>query len=54
MFDWRTEPLAYVMERLRRHNSKLIVDELLPVGITVSGHQMSLPLIHQAEIPDDK
>src|SRR5260370_33013371 len=42
------------MESLSRDNSKLVVDEFLPCDWTVSRHQMCLPLIDQAEIPDDK
>src|SRR5260370_35847578 len=42
------------MESLSRDNSKLVVDEFLPVDCAVSRHKMCLPLIHQAEIPDDK
>jgi len=42
------------MKNLYRHNAKLVEAHILPIDWTVSGQQMSLPLVEQTHVPHDK
>jgi len=50
----KVESLTEVVKSLNRDNAKLVEADRLPIDWTVSCYQMCLPLIHQAEIPENK
>ena len=55
---WRVsvqvESLTQIMESLNRNYVELVEDDFRPIDGTVARKQMSFPLVHQSEIPDDQ
>ena len=48
------ESFDEIVKRRSGNNSELIEEDLVPIDETIPGDQVGLPLIYQAEIPNDK